>query len=565
MTTPTSTATGTSAPEAPMRAPDVVMRLERMGSFHPCRLSFMRCLLRRWGHEGWCFQRAQWNIDAHGLGHACYSVHNPGDEDGRIYTLVVFAHEAPEVRSDRVIATAWDATFALYDGTPDPHALQELKRNVPLQEAGRISERVLVMGRANRSWRLFEHVVAQLAAGHQPEAELMEDTGYLMRTTAVYGSGKFGAADYESYGTRPEFRVPFQAEMLAVYMFRAFTIELVEHLAQAQSADAARLHNAARLGIGNATGLGMAPFVLHHPVLLHRWMLARERSFARVRGQTEASEAARSTFLDWLRRAAHSIQRWHVDDPTQQARIQRLRADLVAIEVHVAEMTWQDFPWQRLWAWAEDTVSTEAQELLVSLMLEPYGALIDDQSAQMAAPAHWPVIDTQQSLGELKAMIQAHYGFALALDFSDPECTHFAWYTSVEKKEPRLGVRTIVDDYDQPLLSPAREIALLWQALQDISPEQDAGAFLRDHPQHRHSVRRVQLCAAHDYAEIRDNTVGASLRPIDILRCKLSFFGATHFDPRSRRWLRITMFQGAPLPWDLKAHNCDDWTYPTLP
>ena len=31
--------------------------------------------------------------------------------------------------------------------------------------------------------------------------------------------------------------------------------------------------------------------------------------------------------------------------------------------------------------------------------------------------------------------------------------------------------------------------------------------------------------------------------PIDMLRLKLSFFGAVKFDPRSDKWLRICMFQ----------------------
>ena len=49
------------------------------------------------------------------------------------------------------------------------------------------------------------------------------------------------------------------------------------------------------------------------------------------------------------------------------------------------------------------------------------------------------------------------------------------------------------------------------------------------------------------YSEIQDNTIGKSIVPIDMLRLKLSFFGALKFDPRSDKWLRICMFQGAPL------------------
>ena len=74
-------------------------------------------------------------------------------------------------------------------------------------------------------------------------------------------------------------------------------------------------------------------------------------------------------------------------------------------------------------------------------------------------------------------------------------------------------------------------------------------------------MRRVQEAARYPYGEIRDNTVGASVQPIDILRCKLSFFGATRFDPRSDRWVRITMFQNAPLPDDASGllDAADDW------
>ena len=53
------------------------------------------------------------------------------------------------------------------------------------------------------------------------------------------------------------------------------------------------------------------------------------------------------------------------------------------------------------------------------------------------------------------------------------------------------------------------------------------------------------------YAEIRDNLIGAEMRPIDILRCKLAFFGAQQFDPRSDRWLRIALFAGEPFPIEL--------------
>jgi len=52
----------------------------------------------------------------------------------------------------------------------------------------------------------------------------------------------------------------------------------------------------------------------------------------------------------------------------------------------------------------------------------------------------------------------------------------------------------------------------------------------------------------HPYGEVQDNLIDQSMMPIDLLRCKLSFFGATHFDPRSDRWVRISLFKGQDYP-----------------
>ncbi|MGE3832441.1 MAG: hypothetical protein AB7F76_15725, partial [Parvibaculaceae bacterium] len=198
-----------------LRAPETVLRLERMGSFHQTRLSFMRVLLRRFVRERWQFARVLWDIDARGKGTAVYEARG----NGRVYSLVAFGHDLdPAKRTDRVIAEEWDATFVLHDGVVSMADIDRLSRNVPRQEAGRCSASELVMARANRSVRLFDHLVACLAEGRQPEATDLDAVGYLMRTTAVYGSGKFGLADRERIAGRPEFSGPFAAEMMTVWL-----------------------------------------------------------------------------------------------------------------------------------------------------------------------------------------------------------------------------------------------------------------------------------------------------------------------------------------------------------
>ncbi len=534
---------------------------------HQSRLSFMRVLLRRLASENWKFSRPVWNIDSTGEGHAVYAVMGPA----RTYSLVAFAHDLPdEMRSDRVIATAWDATFALFDGTPDEGDIARLALNVPRQEAGRVSGRELVLARANRSVRLFDYVRRCLGEGIQPDARELDSVGYLMRTTAVYGSGKFGAADRESICERPELAGPFQVEMLAVYLIRLFTFDIVEHLAQCDSpSTAVKFATTLRetLGVGNSTGLGMAPFLINHPVLINNWITARETAIARVRSLRQAYATEIAIFGDRLRRARLSADLWHTDHPAKSIAVDTLRTDLARLEQHVAAGALAStFPWDVLAVWAGEELSLEGQEAALSLILEPYGALIDSLAETMKADeqAQFP-INGAMRLRELKQLIRENYNFAASIDFSQPASQSRIWYTSQEKLEPRLGERSepVIAGYEQPL-GTARDVMALLQCLATWPDEDTVAKLLMAEPGHRHAVRRAQIVQRFPYAEIRDNTVGDGLFPIDLLRCKLSFFGATHFDPKTDRWVRIAMYRGAPTPENLTPLTAEDWVYPRL-
>ena len=533
------------------RPPQVVMRLARMGSFHQTRLSFMRSLLRRLKKENWRFRRNLWAIDENGFGRAVYTVYGPG----RAYSLVAFSHDLPdEMRSDRVIATAWDATFALYDGVPDAADLDRLEQNVPKQEAGRISDSELSLSRANRSVRLWRHVVESLAAGRQPQRERLEAVGYLVRTTAVYGSGKFGAADRLTICDRPELSGPFQAELLSVWLTRAFSLDLVEHIAAAAGADKAVVIEPGlrrRIGVGNSTGLGMAPFLVNHPALLNNWMMAREEAFARVRSLARAEAEAIDEFKRHFENARFNVSQWHSEHPLQVEKLKALNADLDKMAAYIeSESLADDHPWDRFYRWAEAELSLEGQEQLLSLMLEPYGELVDDLAACMDADEHVSFfIDGSMPLERLREIIENQCEWALAVDYEQPENRARFWYTSAEKLEPRVGERFHEPgaEYELPLAIGC-DIKRLHAALRVWSGGPTTAEFLLAHPEHRHTARRVQNLASHPYAEIQDNLIAADMLPIDILRCKLSFFGATKFDPRSDRWVRICMYQDAPFP-----------------
>ncbi len=549
---------------AALRGPDEVMRLERMGAFFPTRLSFMRRLLRVLRASRARIERTLWRLDGEGYGQAVYSV----DVDGRRYSLCCCSRALdPAKRTDRVIADAWDASFVLTEGRLDEGELERIAASAPRQEAGRFEPRDLVLSRANKSVRAFEHVVERLACGRQPDPELIGSVGYLMRTTAVYGNGKFGIADRARVAGDTLLRAPFQAEMLAVYLIREFTLDLVEHVAASRGGErAARLAPALRhhLGVGNSTGLGMAPFLVSHPVLLNAWMTARETALARVRAVRRAEPDARERFAELLARARAHVGEWRVDDAAQSARIAVLARELGELQA-TATASWlaEPSPWERLHD-AASACSLETQECVVAMLIELYPALVDDLAEQMdtSEPSR---LDPAMRVAELRAVTAQVFGWAADIDLRAPCAEQRFWYVSEEKLEPRLGERAAEPGADRELpLAIARDAQALLGALDDADPGESVAEFLLAHPELRHIVRRAQTAAHRPYAEIRDNLLDGGLRPIDMLRCKLSFFGASRFDPRSDRWTRVNLFHGAPTREALHGRDADDWCFPAL-
>lgn len=553
------------------RSANDVMTLDRLGSLHQCRLSFMRQLTRRMAAEQWQFTRPHFTIDEQGVGYAVYTARFPGGKA----SLVAFAHNLPdELRSDRVIAEQWDTTFALFNGEPTLEDIQRLQNNVPLQEAGRVSESELTLSRANRSVRLWEHVVERLSQGTQPDAKALHDVGYLMRTTAVYGSGKFGAADREhlsdALDVSDTFKAPFSVEMLTVYLIRTFVKDLVNHAALCKGGDKAvelDAELARELGIGNSTGLGMAPFLINHPVLISNWISAREEAIARVRSIEHVTADDAQHVFDLLKRMQLLTQRWQSDHPIQQNKLAHLIDDLNQLEAYLSHASVQtSYYWNALMEWSQKNITLEGQECIASLMLEPYGELVDGLSHCMDDPiSHTMRIDGSQTVGHVSKLMETSFGWAQKVDWNSKDATARCWYVSEEKLEPRLGERyeEPLDDYEQPL-APARDAVAALSAMQSWNNDKRVAEFLVAHPEHRRAVLRAQWSAIAPYGEIRDNTIDATMLPIDLLRAKLSFFGATRFDPRSDRWVRICLYPGAPYPNELNANNADHWIYPVL-
>ncbi|MEO0389958.1 MAG: hypothetical protein AAF218_03360, partial [Pseudomonadota bacterium] len=511
-----------------------------------------RVLVRRLCAERSKVERVLWDMSADGFGQAVLSV----TLAGHTYSLVALSNDLPaDQRSDRVIATAWDAAFVLFDGIPDAADIARIAAQAPKQEGGRFGPRDLVLSRANKSVRMWEGTVNALKSGTQPDMNMIRDIGYLMRTTAVYGNGKFGIADRHVIANRPGLDGPFAAEMLAVYLIRQFTLELVQHVGGA-ALDRTR---ARHLGIGNATGLGMAPFLVTHPVLFNNWMMARETALARVRSVDRITVDQAHRLKTLAKRAADHVGDWHVPSTDHNTTLRTLHGDWARFSAHFDHPT-QTHPIDALWQ-AGQCESAPLQELLAAVVIEAFPDLVDGLADRMGDPfgaLSTPFCGTQ----DLRHAIERDWAWALEKNYNTAdECRRF-WYVSAAKLEPRLGDRFAEPGCElETPLDIARRVAGLWAALPD--GDRPVSDFLADHPDHAHAASRVGILARYPYAEIRDNLIAATCRPIDMLRCKLSFFGATKFDPKSDLWTRITLAQGAPLGDELSP-QMDDWWLPVI-
>lgn len=554
---------------ASLREPDEVMRLERLGSLHGTRISFVRTIIRRMMRDAWQVERVRFDIDAQGYGTAIYRI----TTSQHVYDFVLFSRYLDDSRrTDRVIASEWDCAFALCVGMVDEHRLERLRRNIPKQEAGRCDPSVLVLSRANRSVRNFDAVVDALAAGRQPDAEQIARVGYLYRTTAVYGNGKFGIADYPRIRDWEDFGLPFSAQLFTVYLLRHFSIEQVEHIAACRApATAVAMATPLRryLGIGNSTGLGMAPFLISHPLLINQWLLMRETALARCLSMV-ADAPCRTRLLDLIDRAVEHTRQTHCGDPQQGSINRVLIEELGLARSWVAQrMTADRAAWAELSAHAKANWSLETRELLHSLIIELYPERVDELELDMGAIEHRDLVP-DMTIDGLIGLIEAHYDWALAIDFGDDDSEFWFWYRSADKEEPRLGVRREEPGADREMpLDIARQVRRCHDCLHEyrdtVGGRASVVEFLLEHPGLKAIIRRIQSMARTTYGEIRANLLDREMLPMHLLRCKLSFFGATKFDPRSDRWVRITLFQGAPLIEDIGGSFDDDWFMPTMP
>ena len=267
-----------------------------------------------------------------------------------------------------------------------------------------------------------------------------------------------------------------------------------------------------------------------------------------------------------MKTSLKNITIWNTESEYQLKKIKLLLKDTKKfISFLENEFDFQkDYPFNEIYLWLEKETCEECIEYVVSIMMEPFGDIVQPLVEQMSSEEEkYFNIPTERNVGDLKKILENKYSDILKIDFNIDESNQKFWFISKNKEEPRLANRFEEhgSELEQPL-AIARDIKKLYDKLLVSKNSLTIAEFLTSNSELRHVVRRAFIVEKFPYSEIQDNTIGKDLMPIDMLRLKLSFFGALKFDPRSDKWLRICMFQGAPLPNELKSYD-EQWVYKT--
>ena len=308
----------------------------------------------------------------------------------------------------------------------------------------------------------------------------------------------------------------------------------------------------------------MAPFIVNHPTLLNNWIMSREIALKKIREIKKVNSDEVELFIKSVKNSIENITSWNTESEYQKKKITSLLENVqIFLKFIEKEFSFEtNYPFNEIYLWLEKETCDECIEYIVSIMMEPFDDIVKTLISKMSSEEdQYFNIPSHLTIEDLRSIIEKRYPDILKINFDKKENHKNFWFISKNKEEPRYADRFEEDgsELEQPL-AIARDIKKLHDQLIITKGSLTIDKFLIQNTDLRHVVRRAFIIEKFPYAEIQDNTIGEKVVPIDMLRLKLSFFGALKFDPRSDKWLRICMFQGAPLPEELKNYD-QQWVY----
>ncbi|MEU3729710.1 hypothetical protein AB0E81_09905 [Streptomyces sp. NPDC033538] len=552
------------------RPADEIMTSAALSSLQAGRLSSARSLVNRMLREDWRVERRSLTVEADGSGEAVYRIHTAD----RVMDFVAFAFPpSSQERTLRIFDLGWDMMGALLDGPATAEDIEHTRNEMPRLYHGRATGHTLTWCRANRSLRVFEHVVEALAAGRQPDTVALARVGYLMRNIGLDGNGTFGTRTFLAYGEDHPLAVPYHAQLLSAYMMRELSADLVEALAARRSDTAVALDPRVRrfLGVGNSSALGLVLWVGNHPVLVDRWISLREQALAHARGLTAApGSAVTDTLVALLERAA-LYQSEDVNEYTCFTPAERIVADLRRVLAAIPARAAAAEADGRVPTVAElvdgvENVCDEAVEVVNSVLTELDPEESDRLAAELTVNETFRR-DGSVTAGEFRALLADRYAWALAVDRTAPGTVANTWYKSRSAEEPRCGATA---ELPEGTVDLTVDVPGMVQHLDGVLATEDpalpVGRLLARRPELRGAVERLQSLAAHPYADPHTNIRDAAFVPARIIRlANAALYGLERTKDYLGRDLRGVIFQGAPTAADLDAGAAGPWFWPAVP
>ena len=212
-----------------------------------------------------------------------------------------------------------------------------------------------------------------------------------------------------------------------------------------------------------------------------------------------------------------------------------------------------DLQWIDIIKFTFNKCNYDTQEIAKVQLLELYPEISEELAEDMSDVEEMG-INESQTLKQLNTIIEKDYQWALKVDFSNKNNDYLFWYISAAKLEPRLGERYNEEGSElEQHLGIAKMVQKLHKLIQEENLDLSVAEYLALNPEFRGIIRRIQSLEQYPFAEVQDNILSKKTIPINMLRFKLSFFGANRYDPKSDRWLRVSFFSGAPFISNLNA------------
>ncbi len=548
----------------------------------PTALSFARAAMRLLVRGRWRLEKVRLELDQEGRGEVLYRLRG----DGHLFHFFLVSDKLPEaLKTDRNFAPGWDAMGVLCEGdwTPEREAL--MRREVPKQRGGFADYDTLAYARGNRSARLFDAMVEQLAAGRQPDPRLVAPVGYVLRTTAFIANGQLGTRPLAGYPDDHPLRRPYHAQFVAAFLLREFVFDLVDHLARVRDPRAVRLAPDHRryLGIGNSAATGLVHYVANHPRQLQGWIGAIESALAHARArpmQPGSPELARGILL--LDRAIAHVRDGRrpadgVFEPLE-ATIPALLSARRALAAYAETGRMFDVvtttPWLGLAANPGHSAGSEeangpagplARAVLDAILLELHPALLAPAEDDPRVDEHLEV-DPAMTSGELAALIDRDYAWMLERK-TDPRSEQHFWYrTTATPRDIRRGLRgRRGGDEHETTLDTVRQARALRRALAESDPAEPLARLLFERPELRQVAARIRTLAGEHYAEVRVEPLATEFSPFAPIRLLLALFGLEKFEAAPPKSVRGTFLQGAPIAEDVAAGRDGSWPFPPMP